>query len=95
MTIELPEPLAAELAALVPEAERDRFAVAAVADAVLVRQRASEGSAGPAAERDAAECVRAVEEALVEMDAGRGLISFEDVTQLWEADKAARRAGRP
>jgi len=34
ITLELPDDLAARLAALLPEGERDRFAVAAIADAL-------------------------------------------------------------
>lgn len=42
----------------------------------------------PAGERDAAECVAAVEEALADMDAGR-TISFEEEMARWQQQKAA------
>lgn len=80
MIIEIPDELAIRLAALLPEEERNRFAVSAIADALHNRQQATE----------AADCVSTVEEALAEMDAGRGLISFEEACRQWEQEKASR-----
>jgi hypothetical protein len=91
MTIEIPEPLAAELAELFPATERDGFAVAAVAEAVLARRQQIESGMGTKV-GDEEECVQAVREALVEMDAGRGLVSFEEASHRWDVQKAARRA---
>lgn len=79
LTIDLPDELAARLAELLPEEERDRFAVAAIAEALEARQS------------DSAECIEAVEQALADMDAGRNLIPFEDVCRQWDAEKASRR----
>lgn len=100
-TIELPAELASRLMAILPEEERSRFAASAIAEALMARQR--EGDARLAAallaeldpkkepEREAAECRSIVEEGLEEVDAGRNLVSFEDVRRQWEAEKAARR----
>jgi predicted transcriptional regulator len=74
LTIDLPEELASRLTALLPEEERTRFSVAAIADALIYREN----------EQD---CVEVVEQALIDMDAGRGLISFEEVCRQWEAEK--------
>jgi len=79
ITIDLPDELAARLAELLPEEERNRFAVNAIAEALEAHRR------------DSAECVAAVKEALADMKAGRNLIPFEGVCRQWEADKAARR----
>ncbi len=76
LTIELPDELASRLA-LLPEAERSRFSAAAIADALLFREE----------EQD---CVEVVEQALPDMDAGQGLVSFEEVRRQWDAEKAAR-----
>jgi predicted transcriptional regulator len=54
-TIELPDDLASRLDALLPEGERARFAVSAIAEAVRTR------------ELDSAECIEAVDEALAEL----------------------------
>src|SRR5438309_9265873 len=56
---------ASRLAALLPEEERGRFSVAAIADALAFREE----------EQD---CVEVVEQALTDMDEGRGLISLEE-----------------
>ncbi len=105
MTIELPDELASRLNALLPEGERDRFAVAAIADALRARQQEDEDERVLAAlradldpdadpERDARECIAAVEEAFAEMDAGRGLVSFEEEMARWQQQKAALLAGK-
>jgi len=101
ITIELPDELTERLNALLPEDERARFAVAAIADALQARQReeaadkrvlaALHADLDPDAdpERDARECIAAGEEALADVDAGRGLVPFEEVRRRWEADTAA------
>ncbi len=101
-TIELPEELASQLTALLPEVERRRFAVSAIAEALKARQRAGHArlaavllaELNPASEpeREAAECIAAVEEGLEDVDAGRALLSFEKVRRQWEAERTARRA---
>ncbi len=75
LTIDLPDELASRLNNLLPEDERVRFAVAAIADALVAQ------------ERDSAECVTAVEEALAEMEIGR-TISLDDEKARWEVQKA-------
>lgn len=106
MTIELPDELAMRLNALLPEGERDGFAVAAIADALQARQQENEADERVLAslhadldpdadpERDARECIAAVEEAFAEMDAGRGLVSFEEEMARWQQQKAALLAGK-
>jgi predicted transcriptional regulator len=79
ITIELPEDLASQLAQVLPEEERDRFAIDAIAEALAARRR------------DADDCTAAVEQALADMDAGRNLIPFEDVCRHWASEKAAQR----
>ena len=76
VTINLPDELAAEFVSQLPEEERSQFSVAAIADALRFRQ-----------EED---CVSVVEQALADMDAGIGLVSFEEVCRQWDAEKAAR-----
>lgn len=105
-SVELPDELAGRLAALLPEEERDGFAIAAIADALEARQREIEADERVLAalradldperepERDAAECVAAVEEALADVEAERNLVSFEEACRRWDAEKAARRADR-
>jgi predicted transcriptional regulator len=79
ITIDLPDDLASRLAEILPEEERSRFAVDAIAEALEARRRDSE------------ECIVAVEQALADMDEGRNLIPFEEICRLWDAEKAARR----
>ena len=79
-TIDLPEELASRFVALLPEEERSRFSAAAIADALLLR------------EEEGDDCVTAVEQALAEMDAGRGLVPFEEICRQWDAEKAARKS---
>ena len=82
LTIDLPAELAVRLATVLPEEERSQFAVMAIEDALEARLR------------DEAECVAAVEEAIAEMEAGRGLMSFEDAYREWDAEKALLLAKR-
>ena len=78
VTLDLPDELSSRLTALIPEETRDRFAAAAIADALNLRQLETE------------ECVPIVEQALADMDAGRNLVSFEEVCDQWDADRAER-----
>ncbi len=75
-TIDLPDDLASRLA-LLPEEERSRFSVAAIADALTFRD-------------DELDCIEVVEQALSDMDEGRGLVSFEELCRQWDAEKAER-----
>ncbi len=96
MTITLPDELAAQMSTLLPEDERDGFAATAIADALEARRRAADADGrlvsalradlGP--ERDSAECVAAVNEALAEMQDGL-TISFEEEKARWQQQKAA------
>lgn len=79
VTLDLPDELASRLT-LLPEGTRDRFAAAALADALDLRHS------------ETADCVTVVEQALADMDAGRGLVSFDEACRQWEADKVARGA---
>ena len=79
LTIDLPDELAARFITLLSEGERRRFSVAAIADALQFRQD------------EDSDCVTAVEQALADMDAGKGLISFEEVCRQWDAEKASRK----
>ncbi len=76
LTIDLPDELASRLSALLPAEERGRFAVSAIADALLAQ------------ERDSAECIAAVEEAFIDVDKGR-TISFEEEEARWQLQKTA------
>ncbi len=97
-TLDLPEEVAAQLTDLLPSEERSRFAVAAIADALSVRLREADARLVAALEaeydpeRDDEECRAIVEEGLDDIDAGRGLVSFEEACQRWEAEKAAQKA---
>ncbi len=82
LTIDLPEELASRLAASMPEEERSEFTIHAIADALEARRR------------DKTECIAAVEEAFKEMDAGRGLISFEEAQRQWEDSPIKERLER-
>jgi predicted transcriptional regulator len=74
-TIDLPDELATRLNALLPEEERGRFAVSAIAEALSAQ------------EQDSAECVAAVEEALTDAEMGR-TISLDDEKARWLQQKA-------
>ena len=67
LTINLPDKLASRFVAILPEEERDAFSIAAIAEALMLREDETE------------DCVTVVEQALADMEAGIGLISFEDV----------------
>ena len=75
LTIDLPDELASRLMALLPEEARERFAVSAIEEALLAQ------------ERDSAECMVAVEEALAEMETGQS-ISLEAEKARWQSQKA-------
>ena len=76
LTIDLPDDLASRLMALLPEEAREHFAVSAIEEALLAR------------ERDSAECMAAVEEALAEMETGQS-VSLEAEKARWQSQKAA------
>ena len=78
ITIDLPDELASRLAQL-PEEERTRFSVAAIADALIFRDEEQN-------------IVEIVEQALADMDEGRGLVSFEEVCRQWDSEKAEHEA---
>ena len=79
VTIDLPDEVASRFVALLPEKERSQFSVDAIAEALQLRQE------------EADDCVTVVEQALADMDAGIGLVSFEEVCRQWDAEKAARK----
>ena len=99
LILDLPEELAARLASLLPEEDRDRFAVAAIAEALATRQREDESRLAEALvadlypdaepEREAAECRAAIEEALVDVEAGRNTMTLDEARRRW-AGAAAR-----
>jgi predicted transcriptional regulator len=76
LTIELPDELAFRLMALLPEEARERFAVSAIAEALLAQ------------ESDSAECIAAVEEALAEMETGH-TVSFDEEIARWQSPPPA------
>lgn len=96
--------LASRWSALLPEEEREDFALTAIAKALEQRQQEAEGRFAASLlaefdpeqepEREAAECIAAVEEELAGIDIGRNEVSLEEVRRQWEAEKAARAAGR-
>ena|SRR5580700_3485207 len=98
LTLNLPEALAARLASTLPEEERDRFALAAIEDALSARQMEAEARlemellADFDAERDAAEYRAAIDEGLNDVETNHELVSFDEVQRRWEADKATNRA---
>ncbi len=75
LTIDLPDEVASRLNALLPEEERGRFAVSAIADALLAQ------------ERDSVECMAAVEEAIVDVENERS-VSLDDERARWQQEKA-------
>lgn len=75
LTIDLPDALASRLNALLPKEDRGRFAISAIANALLAQ------------EHDSAECVEAIEEALADMDSQR-IVSFEDEMARWKLQKS-------
>ncbi|MBC7529372.1 MAG: hypothetical protein H7308_17725 [Chthonomonadaceae bacterium] len=79
VTLNLPDELVSRLA-LLPEAARDRFAADALEDAFdLYRQEDTD-------------CVTIVEKEIAEMDAGQGLVSFDEVCRRWNADRLSQGA---
>ena len=76
ITLDLPDALANRLT-LLPEAARDRFAAAALSDAFDFQETETE------------DFVTVVEQALADMHAGIGLVSFEDACRQWDAEEAA------
>ena len=75
LTIDLPDDLAIRLNAALPEEARVRFAVSAISDALLAQ------------ESDSAECISAVEEAMIDVEMNRSL-SFEAEKARWRASVA-------
>jgi predicted transcriptional regulator len=102
LTLNLPDELAKELAAILPEAERDRFAVSAIAEALAERQTQEEAGLADAllaeldpeaeADRERAECRSVVEEGLADVDAGRDLVTFEEARRQWSVTDPGRQA---
>ena len=76
ITLDLPDALATRLTAL-PEGARDQFAATALADAFDFGEIETE------------DFVTVVEQALADMNAGIGLVSFEDACRQWDAEEAA------
>ena len=76
LTIDLPDALASRLNTLLPEDARQRFAIAAIADALLAQ------------EQDSNECMAAVEEAFADMEAGR-TNTLEEEQARWQQQKAS------
>src|SRR5690349_20103941 len=87
LTIDLPDALASRLTALLPEEEHDRFALSAIADALLSASLLAELDPEQELEREAAECIAAVAEGFADIDAGRNLVSLEEVRHRWDAEK--------
>jgi len=79
LKLDLPDDIASKLAKLLPEGERDRFALSAISEALDARIH------------DSAECRAAVERALEDMDTGRNVIPFEDLCRAWDSEKLARQ----
>ena len=89
---------------MLPDAERSRFAVAAIADALNARLRQADtrlvepsfADADPEQEpeREDEEFRALIEAGLDDIDAGRDLVSFEEACRRWEAEKAARQIAR-
>ena len=73
VTLDLPDELVSRLT-LLPEAARDRFAADALADAFDLYQQ------------EDTDCVAVVEKEIAEMDAGQGLVSFEEVCRRWKQE---------
>ena len=71
LTIELPNEIATRLR-LLPEAMRDRFAVAALEDALNLRQN------------ETSDFTAVIDQSLSDMAEGKNLISFEDACRQWE-----------
>ena len=104
LTIDLPDELATQLTALLPDGEHYRFAVDATADALAVRQQDADARLAASLvadldpinepEREATECVVIVNKGLDDVDAGRNLASFEDVRRQWDEEKSVRRSVR-
>ena len=77
ITIELPDELASRLAQL-PEEERSRFSIVAIADTLTLRDEEQN-------------VVEVVGRALADMDEGRGLVSFGEVCRQWDSEKAIHK----
>lgn len=98
--IELPDELAHELAASLPQSERKLFALNAIASALENRNQDADARLSealladmdPTAEpdREASDCAGIIEEGLAEVDAGRNLHSFEEIRRRWAEEKALR-----
>jgi predicted transcriptional regulator len=78
LTIDLPDEVAVRLASL-PEDEQRRFSIAAITDALAFRLE-EEG-----------DCQPVIEQALADMDAGIGLVSFEELCRQWDAEGILRK----
>jgi hypothetical protein len=75
LTLNLPDAVATRMEQL-PEDERARFSVEAIADALLLIENDDD-------------CVEVVDRALADVEAGIGLYSFEDACRRWESEKIA------
>jgi len=90
------------LASLLPEKDRDRFAVAAIAEALEARQREDESrlaetllkeiNPNSEPEREAAECRAAVEQELTESALLRDTVSLDEARRRWSARPRAATA---
>jgi hypothetical protein len=104
LTLDLPDELARQLAEFLPEGERDRFALAAIADALAARQLQDDGRLADALladldpelepDREAAECRSAVEEGLSATDLGGDHITFDDARRRWQRKAGQQAPGR-
>ncbi len=80
ITLDLPDALATRLTSL-PEAARDQFAAAALSDAFDFREDETD------------DFITVVEQALADMHAGIGSVSFEDACRQWDAEEAQTETG--
>ncbi len=78
ITLDLPDEISSRLIALLPEDSYSRFAVSAIAEALLVEEYDPQ---------DTIECAAAVDEALDDVQMGRS-IPFEDEKVRWESKKS-------
>ncbi len=78
ITLDLPDELSSRLVALLPEEAYSRFAVSAIAEALLMQEQDPQ---------DSIECAAAVEEAFDDMQMDRS-ISLEDEKARWDSMKS-------
>ncbi len=101
MTLAIPDEIASRLTTLLPEAERDEFALSAITDALNLRQAENrladllldEYDPAENPERETAECRAIVEAELADRETnGHNLLTLDEVWRQWREQETTAQA---